>query len=276
MAKIAIISTGTFRQGIKNVFEGLGHQVDYLLDNSITYNQLMTYDLIVSTTQNSRKEVIKQCVNNGIPAIVAQGASSSVSLAKDLGMFDQNEHQVNDWNYLRPLKISLITQKIPKLGFAPYLKPSWCTSFPISSMAPGGEALCAIYHERDDFIICAHFKKGMVDKFGGTFGANCVFMSFLDREYLTRNAIKMLDNAINFCFQNYTTLSGKVVDETDQPISREVKIYDHKTGELVSELTSNEEGLFSAEVFSGQSYYVIAFDKDNGKKNAVIIDNIKV
>lgn len=248
-----------------------GHIVTVIKDqsNDLNLNYMQSFDIVMSLRQRFNKEIIKVALDAGIPVIV--GTSYDASTAKICGMFSVNENINSSYN----LCYTLNPNGLAPLGeFSPYTSPNYLAFHQKKSIAADGNIICQ-YDSIDNRVTVATFEKSTANTLGGTFAARCAYIGCSHGYGYSAQGKRLIKSILNYVSGEINVMKGITKLEDNTLVSREVFVHDRKTGEIMFRTQSDSNGIFSGYINKGD-YYAIAFDEEEGTKNAVVIDRIKI
>lgn len=248
-----------------------GHVVTVIKDqsNDFNLNYIQSFDILFSLRQRTKKEITKAALDAGIPVIV--GTSYGSSTAGICGMFSVNENINSHYNLCYTLNPNGLA---PFGEFSPYTESNYIIFFQKNSIAAGGTILCQYSSIKDDVIV-ATFEKSTANTLGETFAARCAFLGCSHGNNYSVQGKRLIRNILNYVLGEVNVIKGITKLEDNTLVSREVFVHDRKTGEIMFRTQSDSNGIFSGYINKGD-YYAIAFDEEEGTKNAVVIDRIKI
>lgn len=248
-----------------------GHVVTVIKDqsNDFNLNYIQSFDILFSLRQSSKKEITKAALDAGIPVIV--GTSYGSSTAGICGMFSGKEYQTSNYNFCYTIN----SNGLAPLGkFLPYNNSNYVCYFDQKSIATGGTILCQ-YSSTNNGITVAIYEKSTANTLGETFAARCAFLGCSHGYGYSPQGKRLIKNILNYVSGEINIMKGITKLEDNTLVSREVVVHDRKTGEIMFRTQSDSNGIFSGYINKGD-YYAIAFDEEEGTKNAVVIDRIKI
>jgi hypothetical protein len=285
MKKILVVGYGSmdsmYREKLSLPLLGMGYNVDTLQDSKLTEEIGKQYDLIFAQKTNSNYNVLKALLDAGIPIAASPGYDNEIELPATLGMtlqekieytynnkfdfIDESSIVFSQFKYksISPLKVSFTNYSSPRLEYLLSDK-----------MAKSGIAIASTSLNQKNRVVISCFPRGGEDCFGNKFKANCVFYG-CSRIETYKNIFEVLNGILDWCFGT-VEISGDVVSSDNEPLSREVIFYPKKRHGVGYKTVSNESGKFTIQLPVGHEYFGVAFDEENGDKNAVIIDKITV
>lgn len=248
-----------------------GHIVTVIKDqsNDFNLNYIQSFDILISLRQRFNKEITKAALDAGIPLIV--GTSYDSSTARICGMFSEDGNTNSNYN----ICYTSNSNGLAPLGeFSPYTAPNYLSFHQKKSIAAGGTILCQYSSTHDDVTV-ATFEKSTANTLGETFAARCAFLGCSHGYDYSPQGKKLIKNILNYVSGEINVMKGITKLEDNTLVSREVFVHDRKTGEIMFRTQSDSNGKFSGYINKGD-YYAIAFDEEEGTRNAVVIDRIKI
>lgn len=242
-----------------NLFESLGHTVTLLpITTEITSNNIIGYDIVVFTSLDNTQcfNLINYCYTNNIKFIFGTYShSAAISFAtyydNSNGYININGNDIN--NNFKNNTINLHNQ-------------SYYSSIIVTNST-------------DNYISFANGTNISTSVAG--IASNYCFIGFLpwnDAVSITTEGLNYIKLIINyFTANNFTKyyIKGTITNINNVPVSREIRVYNPITGELITKTRNKTDGSYVIDLLSQTPVMVVCVgEKDTHYNNTVVCDNV--